>query len=129
MTTVRVSHNREHPYVLINKIALRDPNLSLKAKGLWGYMLSFPDNWEFNMTHLTKNLQEGRVALANAMDELSSHGYMLKIQLAGPNEDGTYGFQKNIIMVFEFPISKKEQKIIVEEEIKRPKEGLFKKSL
>ncbi len=127
MTTIRVSHNREHPFVLINKTGLRDPNLSLKAKGLWGYMLSFPDDWEFNMAHLTKNLQEGRTAIANAMDELSNKGYMVKIQCTGRNEDGSYGFQKNITIVFEFPVSKEEQQIIIKDEIEKAKGRLIQK--
>src|SRR5580765_9040605 len=58
-TIVRVVHNRENPYVQINKISLWDIGLSLKATGLWARCLSRPNNWTFSLSELIKKCKEG----------------------------------------------------------------------
>jgi hypothetical protein len=108
-TTIRVVHNRENPYVMINKSALRHPSLSLKARGLWAYLLSFPDDWEFKVSHLISSLPEGKVAIYGAFDELIEHGFLIRVQYTGSKEHGTVGFQKLQYIVFEYPLTTEER--------------------
>ena len=51
-------------------------NLSYRAKGILGYMLSRPDNWKFNKTDLVRRSIEGRDAVYKAIDELKEQGYL-----------------------------------------------------
>ena len=44
-TIFRVDKDKQNPYVIINKQVFEDPSISLKAKGVIGYLLSKPDNW------------------------------------------------------------------------------------
>ena len=53
MSIVRVKHNKENPYVMINRHALWDKNLSLEAVGLWVRLLSRPDDWHVNVLELS----------------------------------------------------------------------------
>lgn len=118
MTTVRVSHNRENPFVPLNKEVLRNPKLSRKAKGLWAEMLSYPDDWEFNLSHLIKQGTEGRIAICSAMDELMEAGLMLRLQFQGRHENGRHGFLNGKYIIFEFVVSPDEKKKIIAEEEK-----------
>ena len=91
-TMMRVSHNRKNPYTMINSQALRDVRLSAKARGIWAFLLTFPDDWEINMTHLIKSFPEGRKAINSGINELIEKGYMIRLQYYGCKEHGTHGF-------------------------------------
>ncbi len=78
MSVIRIKHERN--YVVLQKEMLENPNISLKAKGLWAYCLSKPDNWEFHITQLVSAVKEGRDFVRNAIDELIEFGYCIRIQ-------------------------------------------------
>ncbi|WP_304546142.1 hypothetical protein [Sulfurimonas microaerophilic] len=59
---------------------LNDLNVSCKAKGLYTFMVSKPDKWDFKLSGLQSQLKEGRNAILNIIDELSSCGYLTKVQ-------------------------------------------------
>lgn len=109
MSIIRVKHNRENPFVQLNKKALWDENLSLKAVGIWARCMSRPDDWTFSVRELIKNCKEGRTSIYGAIDELIEHGYALRFQHYGDAEEGTVGFQKGEYWFFEFPISEEEK--------------------
>ncbi len=118
MTTIRVSHNRENPYVLVNKYGLRHTPLKLAPRGLWSHMLSFPDDWEFNIPKLCNDLDVGKTAIYSAMDVLIKEGFMLRLQYNGKTFTGQRGFQDVEYMVFEFPITP-EDKLVIEDNFQR----------
>lgn len=78
MTVIRVKHTDQ--YVVIKKTALEDPSLSFKAKGLWAYCMSRPNDWEFNITHLATVSKEKEVAVYSAIKELIRAGYAVRNQ-------------------------------------------------
>lgn len=80
MPIIRSLHNRENPYVQLNKSALWDERLSLKAIGLWARCLSQKDDWRFHVSELVKRTKEGKRAIYSAIDELIEHGYCIKYQ-------------------------------------------------
>ena len=41
-TVLRKPHDKEHPYVVVSKTVFEEPNVTWKAKGLMGYLLSRP---------------------------------------------------------------------------------------
>ncbi len=56
------------------------PALKLECKGLMGLFLSFPDNWEVRVTHLTEILPEGRDAIYSTMKKLIQYGFLERKQ-------------------------------------------------
>lgn len=85
MSIIRTSHNKENPYVQIHKKTLEDPKLSWAAKGLWAYLMSRPDNWRVNVSHLSKIYDcdgkkgGGEKAIWTLLNELIDHGYCERI--------------------------------------------------
>ena len=63
--------------VFANQI-FEDENLSLKAKGLFGYMWTKSDDWNFYVTELVKHSKCGRDQVMGALDELERNGYLLR---------------------------------------------------
>lgn len=65
-------------YMVISNHVFEDPNLTLKAKGLFGYLWSRPDDWNFFITELVRHFKGGRDQAMNALDELEKAGYLLR---------------------------------------------------
>lgn len=115
MSIVRVRHNRENPYVQINKQALWNPNLSLKAIGLWAKCLSRPDNWTFRVAELAKKGIEGRRAIYSAIDELEKERYVLKLKHYEKKDTGEFERGGVEYIFFEFPYTDQERDSCIEE--------------
>ena len=60
-----------------NKV-LRDPNLSLKAKGLYAWLYSKPDEWDFSMKRVPLESKDGEKAAYAAIRELERAGYVAR---------------------------------------------------
>lgn len=81
-TIIRTQHDRNRPYVVLNKETLENPNLSWEAKGLWSYLMSRPDNWSISVQHLRNIFKErggGRDAIRGMLLELRKEGYLEKV--------------------------------------------------
>lgn len=63
-------------YVVMNRAALQDKELSWKAKGLMAYMLSMPDDWTFYMDELMKHSTDGEASFRSGFKELTDRGYV-----------------------------------------------------
>jgi hypothetical protein len=57
---------------------LNSKEVSLKAKGLFAFIESKPDNWEFSVRSLEQLLKEGREAISDGLKELESSGYLTR---------------------------------------------------
>lgn len=115
MSVIRVKHNKENPYVQLNKKALWDEKISLKAIGLWARCISRPDDWTFNIVEIIKNCKEGKTAIYGAINELINCGYALRIQIKEKDDLGRYTFQKVEYIFFEFKLDEKEKQEFLEE--------------
>jgi len=60
-----------------NEILNRE-DLSLKAKGMFGYLQAKPDGWRFSEKRLVTGLKEGKSAVRQAIKELQEFGYLIK---------------------------------------------------
>jgi hypothetical protein len=101
MSIIRVSHNRDNPYVMINKKGLEDVNMSWAAKGLWSYLMSRPDDWEISIAHLSsiyKFKGGGEKAIYSLLNELIEEGYCIRTQ--PKNSKGV--FEKTSYTLLEF---------------------------
>ncbi len=88
MSIVRISHDKEKPYVMVNRQSLQDRQMSWNARGLWSYLISLPDNWEVSVAQLTKfylGQKRGnkRDALYEMLKELIDLGYVQALQVKG----------------------------------------------
>jgi len=108
-TIIRVVHNRENPFVQLNKQALWDDNLSLKAAGLWARCMSRPDNWKFSMKEFVSKCKEGRRAVDSAMKELIDANYAVRLEFYQQSEDGRFQFKLVEYVFFEFPATEQEK--------------------
>lgn len=108
-TVIRVVHNRENPFVQLNKQALWDETLSLKAVGLWARCMSRPNNWKFSIKELVTRCKEGRKAIDAAMKELIDAGYAYRLEYSERSEDGKFKTSGIEYVFFEFPATQEEK--------------------
>ena len=85
----REAPSTDERFVMIRNAALRDPTLSLKAKGLLVVMLSFPPRSPMSIQALTAHAADGKASIATAMRELERAGYVHRRPQAR-KADGTY---------------------------------------
>ena len=76
MAIIRAAHERD--FTIITNAALRDTNLSLKAKGLLALMLSEHDGWNFTIKGFSVKCKEGVDAVAAIIKELEAQGYVMR---------------------------------------------------
>ncbi len=101
MSIIRTEHNKNNPYVIINKSALEDKELSWSAKGLWSYLISRPDDWHVSVAHLSTIYNDkggGEKAIYTILNELIDKGYCTRKQETG--DKGQFG--KYDYTIFEF---------------------------
>lgn len=75
-------------YTVVDNACIIDKGLSFKALGLLVYLLSRPDNWNFNYRHLSTTHTDGNAAVMSAMRELQERGYIRRRKVK--NDDGTF---------------------------------------
>lgn len=67
---------------------LNDKNISLKAKGLYTFIQSKPNNWAFSAERITLQTKDGLDGVKTALKELESHGYLTRRKFK--NEKGQW---------------------------------------
>ena len=78
MAVFRVEKNRG--YTVMSNHHLRNPDLTLKAKGLLSQMLSLPENWDYTLKGLSSINKESIDAIRTAVWELEKAGYITRKQ-------------------------------------------------
>ena len=73
-------------YTVMSNHHLRNPDLTLKAKGLLSIMLSLPENWDYTLKGLSCICRENVDAIRTAVWELEKAGYITRRQ--GRDEKG-----------------------------------------
>ena len=81
-------------FTQIPNVVLCDNRISLKAKGVYSYLFSKPDDWQFHIDVMEKELLESACQIRSAIKELLSFGYIVRKQF---NENGRFGG-----MIYEF---------------------------
>lgn len=79
MTVIRTYHNPENPYVQLHSDSLRS-HMSWAATGLFAFMFSFKNDWEFNMVDLARRKKETNHSTFKAMRELIEEGFAIRYQ-------------------------------------------------
>lgn len=76
MTTIRI--RKRANFTTVDNTCLRDESLSWRAKGLFCYLMSLPDDWKISRNEIRKHATEGRQAMDTAFKELIQAGYIHK---------------------------------------------------
>lgn len=98
-TIFRTKKNRANPYVMIHQDLFADKHLSWEARGMLGYLLSKPDDWEVRFYDLeAQDEHSGRERTRRILSELGKAGYIRRRRERQPN--GTF---KWITTVYEDP--------------------------
>lgn len=92
-------------FTIINNEVLENPRLSFKAKGLWAYCMSRPDNWEFHVSHLSTVSKEREDAIYAALKELELEGLITRQQSnqGKGTGGGRGGFGKMDYIIYALP--------------------------
>lgn len=93
--------NRERFTVIDNEL-LEDATLSWDAKGLLTFLLSKPDGWEINQTHIERSGTAGKYKVRKMFKELYDAGYLEQRQHRAP--DGV--FIGSEVVLVERPMAK-----------------------
>jgi hypothetical protein len=63
-------------YATIPNQLLNDKSISLKAKGMYAFIQSKPDDWDFSAEKISNQLKEGLPTVQSALKELEQNGYL-----------------------------------------------------
>lgn len=69
------------PFTQIPNELICSDNISAKAKAVYCYLCSRPNDWEFYTKEIEKNFKEGRDFITSAISELQLHGWISKFQV------------------------------------------------
>ena len=72
MNKIRVLRN----YGVIPNSIINNPKLSLKAKGLWVFLQSKPNGWQFSIQRITRQTKDGKQSIGTALKELEKAGLL-----------------------------------------------------
>ncbi len=67
---------KDFTFGIVPTYLLIDKDISLKAKGLYGYMHDKPNDWNFTIASMAKQLLEGKNSINTALKELRSNGWV-----------------------------------------------------
>ena len=76
MNTVFYRAKNTQNYSVINNAIFEDVSLSWKAKGLFCYLLSLPNDWQIHAAELEHHASDGRDSLKAAIKELVAAGFL-----------------------------------------------------
>ena len=96
MEVIRVIKNKN--YTTISNGVFKNKGISLKAKGLMGYLLSLPTDWNLSINGIVSVSKEGRTAIRNVFTELINAGYIERKQVRNKGKFVGYDY-----FVFEQP--------------------------
>ena len=74
----KIIRKKQNKFVTISNTPFKDRELSLKAKGLLGVIMTLPDNWNFTIVGIATCLKESTSAISTAIKELMSAGYCVR---------------------------------------------------
>ena len=82
------------PFSQIANAILNDPELSFKAKGIYAYMISKPDNWNFTIQSIASQVKDGKASIQAGIKELKGSGWIKYIK--HKNGSGVYLIRNDV---------------------------------
>lgn len=75
----------KNKYATIPNELVNSTQISLKAKGLFAYIQSKPDGWDFSAERIANQVKEGLPAVMSALKELEVNGYLIRHRYISEN--------------------------------------------
>lgn len=63
-------------FTITNNQLIRDDRLSWKARGIFTYLWSMSDGWDFRVNEVSRHAKDGRDSLRAGLKELEEYGYL-----------------------------------------------------
>lgn len=79
--TYFIRHAKQRDYTVMDNTFLKDEKLSWKAKGLFAYILSLPEDWKIYISELQTHATDGETSVRSAIKELTELGYIKQNRL------------------------------------------------
>lgn len=92
MSVIRVNNTKG--FTVMSNYYFQDKEISLKAKGLLGLMLSLPSNWDYSVNGLVTIVKENKAAVQSALKELEEHKYLKRTRVQ--DETGRFDYDYDI---------------------------------
>ena len=73
---VRIYKEKTNHVTIVDQALIRDDRLSWKARGIFMYLWSQADSWEFNEIEVSRHATDGRDSLRSGLKELENNGYL-----------------------------------------------------
>lgn len=99
MAVIRVNNTKG--FTVMSNYHFQDKEISLKAKGLLGLMLSLSSNWDYSVNGLVAIVKENKAAVQTALKELEEHKYLKRTRVK--DETGRFDY---IYDIYEKPYDK-----------------------
>ena len=71
-----IRREKNKNYSVISNECFKDISISARAKGIYAYVMTLPDDWKISKKELYKHFAEGEKALDTAFNELKDKGYV-----------------------------------------------------
>lgn len=89
LTIKRSAKDKQNPYLMIKRDAVRDRSLSWKARGILSFLLSNRDDWKIYVQEVQEHSEkDGRDSTNAGVKELIEGGYLTRTRLHG--QDGKF---------------------------------------
>lgn len=100
--SIIIRRAKKNNFVVLDKTALTDKNLSWKAKGLFAYMLTLPEDWRFYSSELKNHSTDGKDSTNTGLNELIDSGYISRkpIKNKGKFEGYVYTLHEIPLRIF-----------------------------
>jgi hypothetical protein len=85
-----IRHRHKGRFTIVPNAVFNDDDLSLGAKGLLGYLLSRPGNWQVRHDQLQYKLRIGRKLLTKLLIELEEAGYLARDDEQGRDQHNRF---------------------------------------
>lgn len=82
------------PYAQVPNELLSDPTVSFKGKGLWSYIQSKPNDYDFSAERIADETADGVDSIKTALQELEEKGYLIRKRLQSGRVDYCLTFPK-----------------------------------
>lgn len=77
MNTIQFTKDKI-PFTMVANDVLTDSRLSAKAKGIYAYLYSKPDGWDFAVKRIQEDMSDGEDSIEKGIHELEAFGFLTR---------------------------------------------------
>ena len=93
-----IRREKNKNYSIISNECLKNAKISTRAKGMYAYIMTLPDDWVIQKGELYKHFAEGKDYLDKGFNELKKYGYIQQIRVQ--KENGQFAGYEYVVYEF-----------------------------